>query len=526
MAGRVDSFDGGQAAGNFQLFLPPHSRGRPTSHLATSESNGTDSSQYSIPHSDLPFENYKATSTSTSSSSFETGWPNFQTNGGVVPVEQYRSLQARYDEMNREYINVVKERVRLEAKNSVLKEAYEHLLERIPVSIAERTVLKREDYPNITYWFRHEYFSALAEDKITSVDDAPVKAQGAEHNEADDDDDDDGNGEDGTGVLEQSSGAPKGKRGKGRASQGENVKMRYLQHENGKVIDGWRASDIRRYARSIFVGFALQGRVFQSWVEGVDAASRTSYYCDMVARFPEVGLCELDWKSEQIASEIYSQWRSNWINKQESEKTKGKNEPKRLVDESLGDPSHKKMKISKSRSKSVTLDSSPGDSSDLVPQINIIADTPARPAQAMGQFTTGSQFPVADVAFPLLNARPQYEFAINKPFTVAPLSIPPPSFLPAAHPLPPAQGSSNLGQHSTQSGKDLSNEITQKASKRPNKMRANKHSITPRNLCAKEWIERYHGTVEEFAAYFSALPAEELERFKVLSKSLSSNKDA
>lgn len=223
-------------------------------------------------------------------------------------------------------------------------------------------MLKREDYPNITYWFRHEYFSALAEDKITSVDDAPVKAQGAEHNEADDDDDD-GNGEDDNG---QSNGAPKAKRGKGRASQGQNVKMRYIQHENGEVIDGWRASDIRRYARSIFVGFALQGKVFQSWVEGVDAASRTSYYRDMVARFPEVGLCELDWKSEQIASEIYSQWRSNWINKQEADKTKGKSSPKRLVEEFLNDASHKKMKPSKSRSESVTPGSSPMDFSDSV----------------------------------------------------------------------------------------------------------------------------------------------------------------
>jgi hypothetical protein len=244
------------------------------------------------------------------------------------------------------------------------RDAYDHLVERVPVSLGERIVLKREDYPNITYWFRHEYFSALAEDKITSVDDAPIK--GSEHTEADDDDDDGGNGEDGT--VDQSNGAPKGKRGKGRASQGQNVKMRYLQHENGNVIDGWRASDVRRYARSIFVGFALQGKVFQSWVEGVDAASRTSYYRDMVVRFPEIGLCELDWKSEQVASEIYSQWRSNWINKQEAEKTKANSLPKWLVEESLKDPSHKKMKISKSRSESVTLPvaSSPADFSDLV----------------------------------------------------------------------------------------------------------------------------------------------------------------
>jgi hypothetical protein len=205
----LDSFDGGQA-GNFQLFLPAHSRGQPTSsQFATSESNGTNSSQYSIPQSDMPFENYRVftfnsfncciyssqimKATSTSTSSFETGWPNFnQTDGGkFVSIEQYRSLQARYGEMHREHINLMKERALLETKNLVLKyvfmsyksrrltyshfrEAYDHLLERVPVSIAERLVLKREDYPNITFWFRHEYFAALAEDKITSVDDVVV----------------------------------------------------------------------------------------------------------------------------------------------------------------------------------------------------------------------------------------------------------------------------------------------------------------------------------------------------------------
>ena len=200
--------------------------------------------------------------------------------------------------------------------------------------------------------------SALAEEKITPVDDAPIKIQGAEYNDVDDEDED-GNGEDGAGIHEQPSGALKGKRGKGRASQGENVKMRYLQHENGDIIDGWRAADIRRYARSIFVGFALQGKVFHSWVEGADAASRTSYYRDMATRFPEVGLCELDWKSEQIASEIYSQWRSNWLNKHDTaEKTKGKSS-KRHVDDSSMDHSSKKMK-------SMTLGSSLGDVSDMV----------------------------------------------------------------------------------------------------------------------------------------------------------------
>lgn len=216
------------------------------------------------------------------------------------------------------------------------------------------------------YWFRHEYLAALAEGKITSIDDAPVKAQGAEDNEADDEDD----GEEGMGVREQPSGVLKGKRGKGRASQGENVKMRYIQHENGDIIDGWRGMEIRRFARSIFVGFALEGKLFHSWVEGADVTSRTNYYRHMVTRFPEVGFCELDWKSEQIASEIYSQWRTHWINKQEVEKSKGKTSSKRLYEENSKDNSlQKKTKVLASMTKSVSLDPSPVDSSDLVCRI-------------------------------------------------------------------------------------------------------------------------------------------------------------
>lgn len=57
----------------------------------------------------------------SSTSSFESGWSNIQSNSGFVSVEQYRSLQARHNEMYREYVNLVKECDRLKAKNSVLK---------------------------------------------------------------------------------------------------------------------------------------------------------------------------------------------------------------------------------------------------------------------------------------------------------------------------------------------------------------------------------------------------------------------
>ena len=63
--------------------------------------------------------------TTTPISSFESGWSNsnFSKEGGlgVVPIEQYRTLQARFNEIHRENNNLVKEYICLEAKNTVLK---------------------------------------------------------------------------------------------------------------------------------------------------------------------------------------------------------------------------------------------------------------------------------------------------------------------------------------------------------------------------------------------------------------------
>ena len=169
------------------------------------------------------------------------------------------------------------------------------------------------------------------------------------------------------GVHEQSSGVPKGKQGKGWASQGENVKMHYIQLENSDIIDGWRAMEICHYARLGFVGLALDSKVFHSWVERVDAATCSDYYHQMVARFPGVGLCDLDWKREQIAGEIYSQWRTHWVSKLETEKTKGKSLIKQLLDEDLkDDSSHKKTRVLATTSKLMLVDILPVNLPDLV----------------------------------------------------------------------------------------------------------------------------------------------------------------
>src|SRR5882762_4629116 len=74
---------------------------------------------------------------------------------------------------------------------------------------------------------------------------------------------------------------------------------------------------------------------------------------------------------------------------------------------------------------------------------------------------------------------------LNKPFSVAPSPLAPPSFSTLANPVYPTRGFSNPGQHnsgahSSQGVQELPQENTEKPSKRPNKMRVNKHSTTPR----------------------------------------------
>lgn len=96
-------------------------------------------------------------------------------------------------------------------------------------------------------------------------------------------------------------------RGKVRASQGENVTMLFVEDEDGKPIDGHRATEIRRIARSIWAELAKNGRAPKSWCKA-DMSTAQEYNREMRRFFPELCFCEFDWKAEQIAIENYPSW--------------------------------------------------------------------------------------------------------------------------------------------------------------------------------------------------------------------------
>jgi hypothetical protein len=100
-------------------------------------------------------------------------------------------------------------------------------------------------------------------------------------------------------------------RGKVRAAQGENVSMLYVEDEQGNVINGHRATDIRRVARSIWVQLAGAGKAPKTWGKA-DILTIDHYKKEMRRHFTVLRLCDQDWKADQIAIDNYPSWHQNY----------------------------------------------------------------------------------------------------------------------------------------------------------------------------------------------------------------------
>lgn len=100
--------------------------------------------------------------------------------------------------------------------------------------------------------------------------------------------------------------------------------MLYVEDENGKAVDGHVASEIRKYARSIWVHIAKTRGAPPKWGDaGVEIAQ--IYRQHMYGRFPILRFCELDWKVDLIATDNYPSWYS-WFKKPTKKKGDAKDE--------------------------------------------------------------------------------------------------------------------------------------------------------------------------------------------------------
>ncbi len=106
-------------------------------------------------------------------------------------------------------------------------------------------------------------------------------------------------------VLEVDEKKPQ--RGNARAKQGENVAYKFVEEEDGKVVDGHVAEAIRRRLQTILNGMAV--RLPKKWRQ-VGNIDREYIFNEVYKAYPYLLLCHDDWKAERIPSAALSSFRS------------------------------------------------------------------------------------------------------------------------------------------------------------------------------------------------------------------------
>jgi hypothetical protein len=145
--------------------------------------------------------------------------------------------------------------------------------------------LRPEDYPKIKYWFKRQWTEFCSNDHPTNATSGPQA------------------------------------RGRSRAAQGINVSMQYVELEDGSTISGDRATEIRKFARAIWVSVSKTDTPPSKWGQA-DIQIRHQYLFAMGSRFPELRFCDLEWKTDQIATDNYPSWYTNWLGRRDTQNLK------------------------------------------------------------------------------------------------------------------------------------------------------------------------------------------------------------
>lgn len=126
-------------------------------------------------------------------------------------------------------------------------------------------------------------------------------------------------------ILEVDNDEKKPQRGNARAKQGENVAYKYVEEEDGQIVDGHVAEAIRRLMQTILNGMVTHLPMKWRQVGNID---REYIFNEIYKAYPYLLLCHDDWKAERIASAALSQFRSttNRRDKREAEKSSVKSE--------------------------------------------------------------------------------------------------------------------------------------------------------------------------------------------------------
>jgi len=218
--------------------------------------------------------------------------------------------------------------------------------------------LVRSDFPNVKYWTRREWKDHLLARRSVTV-----------FGESDQDGDT------------------------------KNASMSYVEDKDGIPVTCDRATSIRKFAREIWTELLGNGKAPTSWSK-VGLTAGHQYRSEMKRRYPELQLCEGDWKSELIATENYPSWYSS----KRPTKVKKEDQP-----DTAAPPAKRPLQTTESQSpKKKKIDESP-----LLESLNLEQITTDGPTPKDSQSTIEQEVAIPRVINPLVVpkiANPLYSF--------------------------------------------------------------------------------------------------------------------
>ncbi|KAJ7225015.1 hypothetical protein C8J57DRAFT_1731241 [Mycena rebaudengoi] len=303
-----------------------------------------------------------------------------------------------------------------------------------------------------------------------------------------------------------------GPRGSSRASQGINVTMLFVSDSDGNVIDGFRAADIRSLAHQIWVQIANLKLAPPSWQKGsLDVRRHFSYeLCD---KFPEMALCNNDWKVQFMATHMYSSWHASHF---------GKSVKTEEADITLGKRRCSNTTSSSKRAKIEAVDHTAQNE-------DVVLGTPVDNSDILGpplEVATASEDVVTKLPSSIKIISPLFGLAVPATSAVAPVIVDVPVVLPVSAParaavnggvpavttnsIAPSTVLPDIANTLPLAGSSAAGEPTKSTAKPARVMKDAKikpgTSKTPRNLCLIDWCPKNPGaTREQYAVYWDSI---------------------
>ncbi|KAJ6534072.1 hypothetical protein B0H10DRAFT_2246946 [Mycena sp. CBHHK59/15] len=305
---------------------------------------------------------------------------------------------------------------------------------------------------------------------------------------------------------------------------GINTTGKYIEDTEGHMVSGYRLSSMYTVARRVWLLLLERGKAPPKWSQGsVEVVAL--YNNEMCQQFPELRLCADNWKAQQIATTNYPSWissRAHDIPKPNDSKKKGKSRRRRSSSSSpIPPPPEQRKKIKLDTENLLVFNPlwDPPAAPDVV-EDSPAPDTVLASEDALAPVPT-SATPPSDVRAADGAGVPKTAATDNSvpPAGAATLSgsgaptaaLTPPEIDPAAaaaahaaliaSAFPPQTEMVPAPAPSVAAAATI---LTSTVPGGGGKMMAT-NSLTPRNLCAKEWIAKYHGLRSTFSAYWLSI---------------------